>query len=252
MKIAVVTGASSGLGQAFARKIKSVFPQVEEVWLIARRKERLEAFAATLSDVAVKCMPFDLCREESIALLQDTLQSERAEVALLINNAGCGYLGNFGEGESRLQSTMTKLNVTALTEVTQACLPFMKAGGHIINVSSIASFCPNPRLTVYSSTKAFVSSFTRGLSVELKPRGIGVTAVCPGPMRTEFLTVGNITGNSKTFETLPYCDPEKVARGTLFAAKRGKVFYTPTLLYKIFRVVAKILPQAWMINATKA
>lgn len=252
MKIAVVTGASSGLGQAFARQIKAAFPEVEAIWLIARRKERLEDFAASLEGAAVKCLPLDLCQENGINLLRETLAGERAEVVLLINNAGCGYLGNFGEGDGKLQTTMTNLNVTALTEVTQMCLPYMKKGSHIINVSSIASFCPNPRLTVYSSTKAFVSSFTRGLSVELKPRGIGVTAVCPGPMRTEFLTVGNITGNSKTFETLPYCDPEKVAVGTLRAAKRGNVFYTPTFLYKIFRVVAKILPQAWMIKATKA
>jgi hypothetical protein len=130
-------------------------------------------------------------------------------------------------------------------------LPYIPRGGHIINVSSIASFCPNPRMTVYSSTKAYVSSFTRGLSEELKAKGISVTAVCPGPMDTEFLDVGGINGNSKTFDTLPHCDPVRVVAGTYAASRLGKVFYTPTGFYKFYRVVAKVLPQSLMVKMAK-
>lgn len=184
-------------------------------------------------------------------MLEQELQREQPEVALLINNAGCGYLGNVGETERGIQRRMTELNITALTAVTELALPYMAAGSRIVNVSSIASFCPNPRMTVYSATKAYVSHFTRGLSEELKGRGISVTAVCPGPMKTEFLDVGGITGNSETFRRLPPCDPKQVVAGTLRAAKAGRVFYTPTAFYKFYRVLAKILPQCLMVKFTK-
>ena len=150
---------------------------------------------------------------------------------LLVNNAGCGYLGNVGEGELADQTRMADLNIRALTAVTHLVLPYMGKGGRIVNVSSIASFCPNPRMTVYSSTKAYVSSFSRGLGEEVRPRGITVTAVCPGPMATEFLDVGGIKGNSKTFEVLPYCDPVKVVAGTYAAAKAGRAVYTLSLIH---------------------
>ncbi|MBQ2696057.1 MAG: SDR family NAD(P)-dependent oxidoreductase, partial [Clostridia bacterium] len=121
----------------------------------------------------------------------------------------------------------------------------------IVNISSIASFCPNARMTVYSSTKAYVSSFTRGLAEEVRPAGISVTAVCPGPMSTEFLAVGNITGNSKMFATLPYDVPKKVAYGALKAAKKGRVFYTPHPFFKCYRILAKLLPHALVAKLCK-
>ena len=251
MNIAIITGASAGLGEEFARRLKDYFPQVEQVWLIARRRERLEALAGKLTGLESEILPLDLCDQSSFSALADKLAAEKPQVAVLINNAGCGYLGDVGRGELVKQTTMTDLNVTALTAVTHLAIPYMAAGSRIINVSSIASFCANPRMTVYSSTKAFVSSFTRGLAYELKGRGIAVTAVCPGPMATEFLDVGNIKGNSKTFATLPYCDPKKVVAGTLAAARAGKVFYTPTGFYKFYRCVAKLLPHAIVVHMAK-
>lgn len=248
MKIAIITGASTGLGERFACQLKNVFPEIEGVWLIARRAERLAELAEKLTDLKAEIVPLDLCDRACLERLGAKLAEERPEVGLLINNAGCGYLGDLGEGDTALQTRMTDLNVTALTAVTHMVIPYIPAGGRIINVSSIASFCPNPRMTVYSSTKAYVSSFTRGLSAEMKKKGIAVTAVCPGPMATEFLDIGKIAGNSKTFETLPYCDPEKVVAGTLAASKSGKVFYTPKAFYKFYRFLAKILPQALMVK----
>ena len=106
-------------------------------------------------------------------------------------------------------------------------------------------------MTVYSSTKAYVSSFTVGLAEELKPKGITVTAVCPGPMKTEFLDVGNITGNSKMFATLPYCDQVRVAGGALRAARAGRTIYTPKLFYKFYRLLAKVTPVKLMVKLAK-
>ena len=251
MSTAIITGASAGLGASFARQLRAYFPEVDRLWLIARRRDRLEALAGELRGMETEILALDLCDKGDLEKLEEKLAAERPQVSLLINNAGCGYLGDVGEGDTARQTRMTDLNVTALTAVTHMVLPHMSAGGRIVNVSSIASFCPNPRMTVYSSTKAYVSAFSRGLSAELKGRGIAVTAVCPGPMATEFLRIGQIQGNSRTFETLPYCDPDKVVAGTLAASRAGRAVYTPRAFYKLYRVLAKILPHALMVNLAK-
>ncbi|MDY3984830.1 SDR family NAD(P)-dependent oxidoreductase [Dysosmobacter sp.] len=251
MKTAIITGASSGLGQEFVRQLADVFPEIEAYWLIARRADRLEEVAESLPDKQVECLPLDLCDLMSFSTLQEKLTAERPEVALLINNAGCGYLGNLGEMPTATQTRMVDLNLRALTAVTNMAIPFMTRGSRILNVSSIASFCPNPRMTVYSASKAYVSAFTVGLAEELKPKGITVTAVCPGPMKTEFLDAGGITGNSKTFATLPYCDQVRVAGGALQAAKAGRTIYTPRLFYKFYRTLAKVTPVKLMVKLAK-
>ncbi|MGN1002410.1 MAG: SDR family NAD(P)-dependent oxidoreductase [Oscillospiraceae bacterium] len=251
MKIAIITGASAGLGAEFSRQAKGAFPELECLWLIARRPERLEALAAELSGVPVRTLALDLCDSASFDTLAALLAEEKPDVRLLVNNAGCGYLGNIGETELAVQTRMVDLNLRALTAVTAVTVPYIGRGGKIVNMSSIASFCPNPRMTVYSSSKAYVSSFSRGLSEELKPRGITVTAVCSGPMKTEFLDIAHISGNSKMFETLPYCDPVKVAAGAYAAARAGRAVYTPRAFFKFYRVVAKILPHALVVKMAK-
>lgn len=251
MKTAIITGASSGLGQEFVRQIGDVFPEIECYWLIARRADRLEELAAALEGKTVVCLPLDLCDTMSFMVLQQKLTEEQPEIALLVNNAGCGYLGRIGEVETATQTRMVDLNMRALTAITNMTVPYMAPGSRILNVSSIASFCPNPRMTVYSSTKAYVSSFTIGIAEELRPKGITATAVCPGPMKTEFLDLGNITGNSRMFETLPYCEQVKVAGGALRAARAGQTIYTPKLFYKFYRVLAKVTPVKLMVKFAK-
>lgn len=251
MKTAVVTGASAGMGQAFVRHAVTVFPEIECYWLIGRREGRLCTLADELVGKQTVCMALDLCDEAAFTLMKEKLHDDRPELVLLINNAGCGYLGNVGEMPTELQTHMTNLNVTALTAVTSLCIPYMNRGARIINVSSIAAFCPNPRMTVYSSTKAYVSAFSSGLREELREKGVVVTVVSPGPMDTEFLTVGGIRGRSKMFETLPCCDPSEVAERALRASKAGRAYYTPKAFYKIYRFLAKLLPQAWIIKLAK-
>lgn len=248
MKTAIITGASSGLGRELARQIEDVFPEIECYWLIARREEQLESLAISLPGKSTVCVPMDLCDPMSFIALQERLAAETPEVSLLINCAGCGFLGRLGEVSTASQTHMVDLNVRALTAVTNIVIPHMPEGGRILNVSSIASFCPNPRMTVYSSTKAYVSSFTVGLNEELRRRRISVTAVCPGPMATEFLSLAGITGRSSTFEFLPYCDQVKVAGGALRAAKAGRTIYTPKLLYKFYRLLAKLAPSQLLVR----
>ena len=241
MTVAVITGASAGLGREFLTALPELYPEIEEYWLIARRRDKLEEAAQSIS-VPCRILPLDLTKDESYRSLADTAAEIQPDIRLLINNSGCGFLGNIGEGELAHQTAMIDLNLRGLTAVTHTLLPYMTAGAAILNVSSIASFCPNARMTVYSAGKAYVTAFTYGLGEELRGRGITATAVCPGPMDTEFIRLGGIKGNSKTFDVLPYCDPEKVARGALKAARKGKSIYTPRLFYKFYRCLAKILP----------
>ena len=251
MGCAVITGASSGLGMEFAIQLSRVFPSVQEIWLIARRAERLEALASRLPGLAIRCISADLTDTAGLSALQAQLEESGVQVELLINCAGCGYLDDFDEAALDTQLRMVDLNVRALTAVTRIVLDHMPAGGRIINISSIASFVPTPRMTVYSASKSYVSAFSRGLNEELRKRGISVTAVCPGPMRTEFLALAGITGRSKAFELLPYCDPAAVAENALAAAKARRAVYTPRALYKFYRVLSGIVPHALLVKITK-
>ena len=251
MKIAIITGASSGLGKEFFKVISARYPDLDEIWLIARRAGRLAEMRS--ENVTVRPVPLDLTKEESIDELKNMLSVEKADVRILVNNAGCGVLGNISEADAKAQANMVDVNVRALTTVTTVVLPHMSEGSYIINVSSIASFVPNARMTVYSSTKAYVTSFSKALRYELKmqKKGINCLVVCPGPMRTEFLPVAGINGNSKAFEVLPYCDPVTVAEKSVKRAESGKGFYTPRFFFKFYRVVAKILPHNWLMGMAK-
>ena len=242
MKTAIITGASSGLGEQYAIEIAKSRPEIEEIWLIARRKEKLEELAAKL-DKKVKILPLDITNEENLNEYKSVLESEKCEVLMLVNNAGFGKLGDFDKMEENDCSGMIKLNCEALTVMTSITLPFMPKGAEIINSCSIASFAPNTRMAVYSSTKAYVMSFSRALRSELKPRKINCLAVCPGPMETEFLSLAGIEkGTSFTFDTLPRVNPSVMARKSLKASKTGKAVYTNKFFYKLYRLLAKILP----------
>ena len=210
MSIAILTGASAGLGQSFFRSLVVRHPDLTGIWLIARRRERLEQMAQGCP-IPVTVLAMDLTDAACYDQLGEKLKADGVGVKILINNAGLGELDNVIDSDWRTQSRMVDLNCRALTAVTTVVLPHMDKGGFVVNVCSIASFCPNTRMTVYSSTKAYVMSFSRGLREELKPHGINVLAVCPGPMKTEFLDVANITDRSKMFKTLPYSDPDVVA-----------------------------------------
>ena len=250
MSIAILTGASAGLGQSFFKSLTARYPDLTAIWLIARRKERLEQMAKD-SPVPVEVLPLDLVDPASYDTLGDKLKECGANVKILINNAGLGELDNVMDSTWPVQSRMVDLNCRALTAVTTVVLPYMEKGGFVLNVCSIASFCPNTRMTVYSSTKAYVMSFTKGLREELKPLGINVLAVCPGPMKTEFLAVANIADRSKMFKTLPYSDPDKVADKAVVKAAKGKCVYTPKGLFKFYRVLAKLAPHNLMMKFCK-
>lgn len=252
MITAIITGASSGLGKEFAKAIKEKYPEIESFWLIARRRERLEALAKELSEEKCFMLSLDLTDTASLKEYSQLLSDSAPDVKYLINNAGFGKLEYFENISADDCVNQVTLNCCALTYLTRATLPYMKENSEIINISSIASFTPNYRMAVYSSTKAYVTSLSRALREELKSKRINVLAVCPGPMDTEFLPVANIEkGTSKMFDTLPRTNPKAVAVNALKYSAKKKAVYTPHILFKFYRILAKILPASIVMKFAK-
>lgn len=248
MNIAVITGASSGLGLEYVKAVYKARPDLDKIWIIARRENRLQELKTEFGEKIVP-LAFDITNPNSLDEYSTLLKRENATVKLLINNAGFGKLGDFDKLSLSENTSMVRLNCEALTAMTVATLPFMNERSEIINSCSIASFAPNTRMAVYSSTKAYVMSLSRALRLELKKRKINVLAVCPGPMSTEFLSVANIDkGASKTFDMLPRVNPRTMAIKSLKASKKGRAVYTNRFLYKFYRLVAKILPHSLVMK----
>ena len=191
--VALVTGASAGLGVEFARQLSK---RGHRLVLAARRKERLEKLAAELGNA--RAAAIDLSKPEAVTELIADIEGAGEDVDLLINNAGFGLIGRFAELDAKREREMIDLNVGALTDLCRAVAPRMiarKSGG-ILNVASTAAFQPGPKMAVYFATKAFVLSLSEALHEELKPHGIKVSCLCPGPTRTEFGEVAGFGGNS--------------------------------------------------------
>lgn len=250
MRIAVITGASSGLGKEYLRAVTEKLTELDEIWILARRKDRLDALAKEQKKPRIVPIELDLSDSAGYRAYEARLKAESPSVALLINNAGYGKLGDFYGADCDAQTGMVDLNNRALTAMTCLTLPYMGPGGLIIQIASIAAFVPTPRMSVYSATKAYVLSFSKALRAELKPKKINVLAVCPGPMDTEFLEVAEIPGRSKTFAALPRVKARNVAVNSLAAGLHGRAVYTDRVLYKVYRVLGKLLPHNWLMGAT--
>ena len=184
MKIAVVTGASSGMGREFVRQL-SAYVQVDEIWAIARRREALAALKAE-APVPVRPVVQDLLKSESFDELRSLLEGEQPEIALLVNAAGFGKFGAYHKTTIEDDCRMIDLNCKALLVMTRLCIPYMKPGSHILELDSLSAFQPVPYITTYGATKAFVLSYSRAMNRELKGKGIRVMAMNPGWVKTEF------------------------------------------------------------------
>ncbi len=201
MKTALITGASSGIGAAFAKELAT---RQTNLILVARSEDKLEKLAQDLqsqdNNLKIEVLVQDLTAPQATQSVFTTIQEKGLAVDLLINNAGFGDYGPFHEGELARQVEMIQLNITALVELTYLFLPPMqkRGTGGIINVSSIAGFQPLPYLSVYAATKAFVLSFSEALWAENKHTGVSVLALCPGPTKSEFFKVAQFP---KSFES---------------------------------------------------
>ncbi len=184
MKIAIVTGASSGMGREFVRQLGG-YASVDEIWVIARREQALESLKAELS-TPVRPIALDLCREESFHSFAALLKQEQPEVRLLVNAAGFGKFGDFRNIPLEEDLRMIDLNCKALVAMTRIVLPYMGQNSHILQLDSLSAFQPVPYITTYGATKSFVLSYTRAANRELKGSGIRMMAMNPGWVKTEF------------------------------------------------------------------
>ena len=218
MRIAVITGASSGMGREFVKQIDAS-ESFDEIWVIARRKERLEELAKDAKN-KIRAVPLDLMKRESFDEYKALLEAEKPDVAVLVNGSGFGRFGAFTDIDLDTQLDMIELNDKALVAMTYLTLPYMKNGGRVYQIDSLSSFQPVPYIGVYGATKAFVLSFSRALNVELKKRGIRVMAICPGWVRTEFFDHA-VTDDTITYYNR-YYDSDEVVERALKDMKKGK------------------------------
>lgn len=239
---ALITGASVGIGRAFAECLAR---DGYDLIVVARGRERLDELAARLQaqfGVKVDALPADLTDDVELRAVEAAVDGE--EIDLLVNNAGFGTVGPFADADVDHEEEEIRLNVVALVRLTRAALPGMLERGHgaVINVSSLAAFQPNPFGATYGATKAFVNSFSEAVAEELRGSGVRVMAVCPGFTHTEFQKRAKV--DTSSFPEFIWMQPEAVAESALAALARGDVVSVPGLGNQIASVVTSILPRS--------
>lgn len=244
--IAVITGASSGLGKEFVRLLYKR-KKIDTIWAIARNQGKLEKLKDEFDD-KIKIFSLDLSDTKKILRFQEVLKKEKPNIRYLINSAGFGKFCSYQDMSIENSVNMIDLNCSGIVSMGLVCIPYMSKHSHIINIASQASFQPLPYLNIYSSTKAFVRYYSRALNVELKDKGISVTAVCPGWIKTEFFKRAKIGADKAINNFSGIVIPKLVAKKALNDANKGKDMSVYSLYIKLNHIVAKILPQKVMMK----
>jgi len=239
--VALITGASAGLGVEFARQLSA---KGHRLVLAARRKDRLDALVAELGNA--RAVEIDLAQPGATAALMRNLEKGGEQVDSLVNNAGFGLRGPFIELDAGRQREMIDLNCGALTELCRAVAPAMveRRSGAILNVASTAAFQPGPWMAVYFATKAYVLSFTEALHEELKPHGVSVSALCPGPTRTEFGAVAGINSLGR-FDRLSM-EAGPVVRAGLEGLEKNRAVVIPGATNRLGALSTRFAPRSFV------
>ena len=247
MKIAIVTGASSGMGREFVRQL-SGYVKVDEVWVIARRENALTELKNECP-YPIRPVALDLCDPESFSRLSALLEEIKPDIRLLVNAAGFGKFGKFQNVPLEDDLRMIDLNCKALVSVTRLCLPYMSAGSHILQLDSLSAFQPVPYITTYGATKAFVLSYSRSLNQELKGQGIRMMTLNPGWVKTEFFTHAFQTNDGQVsyFNRLYEAD-EVVAYGLRDLYKSRKDVSVPGFPVRMQVRLVKLLPHSLIMK----
>ena len=248
MNIAIVTGASSGMGREFVLQL-SAYVQVDEIWVIARRAEALEALKQEVS-VPVRPIPLDLVEEKSFETFAALLEQEKPNIRLLVNAAGFGYFGAYHKVSIQQECRMVDLNCKALVVMTRLCLPYMDKGSHVLQLDSLSAFQPVPYITTYGATKAFVLSYSRSMNRELKSRGIRMMTLNPAWVKTEFFDRAfktNGDGEVRYFNYV-YEAADVVAVGLKDLYKTRKDCSIPGLPVKFQVFLVKLVPHRFVMD----
>jgi hypothetical protein len=243
--VALITGASSGLGAEFARQLA---PHAAALLLVARRADRLKELEREVArpGLTIHCISADLASDTALESLLQKVEASGANVSLLVNNAGVGDHGDFENSEWSRVEAMLDVNIKGLTRLTHALLPsLIRSGrGAVLNVSSIASLIPVPKMAVYAATKAYVTSFSEAIRMETRGTGVSVTALCPGPVETEFFRIAERGGKEKPMATPEFIRvrAEQVVREALSGVARDHARVIPGLLVSITMLFAAFIP----------
>jgi uncharacterized protein len=252
-KIALITGATSGIGAAFARKLAA---QKYDLIILGRREALIKALAKDLQKtyhVKVEVMIAELADYTALQKVVKKIKATK-NLELLINNAGFGHVGAFGESDLTTNENMIKVHTTAILNLTYAALPNMLKNkcGAIINVSSVLAVMPRPQSVVYTASKAFINMFTRSLDLELQNSGVKVQALCPGLTATDFFSKLGLT-EVETKQSKPplveFMSPEKVVEQSLHDLARNKVISVPGFLNKFAFFMVDYIPHGIMRRA---
>ncbi len=238
---ALVTGASAGIGEAFVRHLAA---RKYDLILVARRKDQLERLASELSDkhgVSADALEADLSENAGVALVEERLRS--GDIDLLVNNAGFGTVGEFAGLPLERELAELDVNVRALMRLCHAALASMveRRRGAVINVASTAAFQPVPYNATYSATKAFVLHFSEALHEEVKPHGVTVTCLCPGPVKTEFQDVAGIDGSR--IPSFAWESVDSVVDTALSAMRGRRAIAIPGAVNKMTAATAQLAPR---------
>jgi len=240
MSIAIITGASGGIGAEFARQLHKL-AGIDEFWFIARRTEKMEALRDELG-VKAKIIGADLTTDGGIEKIRQALISETPKVKFLVNSSGFGNFGAFDEISEDETKKVIDLNVKALVVITHMVIPYMERGGRIIELGSGSCFTPLPYFNIYSSSKVFVLHYTKSLNYEIKKYGLKATCFCPGWVETDFLEKSVANGNTHPKSMKPLLKCEKVVRGCVKASIKGRRMYVTNWYTKLQHVLFKLLP----------
>lgn len=248
MRIAVITGASAGLGAEFAKQIAQAAgpEQLDELWLVARRAERLRKIADTLP-LPCRCFALDLTEEASLQELARAFAEEKVDIRYLVNNAGYGTQGPFAEVEESKLMACLDLNIRALVQLTHMAKPYLSRGAQVFQISSVSAVMPQPNYAVYSSSKTFVLHFAKALAAEWKREGIKVVAVCPNLMATDFCERAEMPAQTLKVKKLGLEQPERVVRVALRAGRKGRAVALSSFSGKLLRLVGKLMPHNFIL-----
>ena len=246
-RIAVITGASSGMGRRAAETCGEMGP-FDEVWVVARRREKLEELRETVP-CPVRVFAMDLTDRKSFEIYAAALREEPVEVKLLVNAAGFGKFRAVMDTPLEVNLNMADLNCQALQAMCQLTVPYMPAGSRILNFASVAAYQPIPYIDVYGATKAFVLSYSRALNRELRGRGIAVTAVCPYWTRTPFFDRAIDPDREPVVKKYDVMyDPDAVVARAWRDVKAGKDVSRPGAVARFNGIMAKLLPHSFVMS----
>lgn len=242
MRVAIITGASSGIGMEFAKQIDQKCLGLDEIWLIARSYDKLEELSKVLKN-QTRIFAMDLTDTESYLPLLTALEQFQPKVRLLINSAGYGINGFFADMMAEDVLGMIDLNCKALIKMTHLILPFMPPRSYIIQMGSSAAFMPQPKFSIYAASKAFVLSFSRALNKECKEKEISVTCVCPGPVETAFFERSEkISTDTFAFKKLFMVQADAVVKKALKDTFYGKTISVYSIPMQGMQLLTKLIP----------